>query len=79
MSAEPSKFQGFLKAFALMTTISSYFVGSVLLGIFIGRWLDKQFHTEVAFLVTGLLLGLGVAVTGIIIAIRRFLGGSSRE
>ncbi|MFD1637878.1 AtpZ/AtpI family protein [Evansella tamaricis] len=76
---EPSKFRGFVKALALMTTISSYFVGSILVGILGGRWLDKQFDTGSLYLVTGLLLGLGAAVTGIFFAIRQFLGDDFRE
>lgn len=76
---EPSKFRQYVKSFALMSTISSYFVGSVLVGIFGGRWLDQQFGTEVVFLVTGLLLGIGTAVTGIYFTIRRFLLGGDEE
>ncbi|MDQ0257191.1 F0F1-type ATP synthase assembly protein I [Evansella vedderi] len=73
---EPSKkFRQVVRLLALMSTISSYFVGSVLVGIFGGRWLDKQFDTGTTFLIIGLLLGIGTAVTGIYYAIRRFLGG----
>ncbi|UCZ53025.1 AtpZ/AtpI family protein [Bacillus shivajii] len=76
---DPSKIRQTMKFFALMTTISSYFVGCTLVGIFGGRWMDNYFDTGSLFLVTGLLLGLSAAVTGIYFTIRRFLGGDSDE
>ncbi|SDZ45651.1 Putative F0F1-ATPase subunit Ca2+/Mg2+ transporter [Evansella caseinilytica] len=74
---DPSKFRQTVKAFALMTTISSYFTGAILIGIFGGRWLDNHFGFQGLFLIIGFLLGLGTAVMGIYYAIRQFLGGGS--
>ena len=48
-----------LQAMALMSAIVSQLVGSILIGIFSGRWLDRQWGTEPIFLIIGLLIGLG--------------------
>ncbi|WP_416147765.1 AtpZ/AtpI family protein [Salipaludibacillus sp. HK11] len=72
--SEPSKNRHLMKAFALMTTISSYFVGSILLGIFGGRWLDNQLNGDGLYLVIGMLVGLTTATYGIVKAIQQFMG-----
>jgi ATP synthase protein I len=64
-----------LKAYALMSAILSSLVGSILIGIFAGRWLDKQFSTEPIFLIIGLLLGLGAGVYSTLLSIRYFYSG----
>ncbi|WP_088036773.1 AtpZ/AtpI family protein [Evansella clarkii] len=70
-------FQRIVRSLAIMTTISSYFIGSILMGIIAGRWLDNHFGTGGLFLAGGLLLGIGAAVTGIYYAVRRFLKDDS--
>lgn len=75
--AGSSKLRQVIKAMALMTTISSYLIGSVVLGVFVGMWADDYFGSEGIFLLLGLFLGLGTAVVGIYLAIRQFLGGGS--
>ncbi len=78
MTGSP-KLHHVIKAMALMTTLSSYFIGSIVLGVFVGMWADNYFGSGGIFLFIGFILGLAMAVMGIYIAIRRFLGGGSRE
>ncbi len=63
------------KAMALMTAITSQLVGSILVGIFGGRWLDRQIGTEPLFLVIGLLLGLAAGVYATIHTVQKFNSG----
>lgn len=74
---DPSKFRKIARAIALYSSISSYFVGSILIGIFSGRWLDNYFETNSLFLIIGFLFGLGAAIMGIYYAIKQFLGDDS--
>jgi F0F1-type ATP synthase assembly protein I len=64
-----------LKAYALMSAILSELVGSILIGIFLGKWLDRLVGTEPLFLIVGLLLGLGIGVYAMIHSIRHFFTG----
>lgn len=74
MPNEPkrSPYRSVLKAFALMSTISSYIIGAILLGVFGGRWLDEYFGTGGIFLVIMLLSGLIAAFYGIYSAVKKF-------
>jgi ATP synthase protein I len=62
------------KALGLMSAISAQLVGSILVGIFAGRWLDGTFETEPLFLIIGLLLGLGAGVYAMLRLIQQFSG-----
>ncbi|AZB40906.1 AtpZ/AtpI family protein [Bacillus sp. FJAT-42376] len=64
-----------LQAMALMSGILSHLVGSVLVGVFAGRWLDGYLHTVPLFLITGLLLGLSAGVYGMLKLIRHYFPG----
>jgi ATP synthase protein I len=64
-----------MKAMALMSGILSQLVGSILIGIFGGQWLDRQFGTFPLFLVIGLLLGLGTGVYAMIRLVQQFYSG----
>ena len=64
-----------LKAYALMSAILSQLVGSILVGIFLGRWLDRLTGTEPLFLVIGLLLGLGMGTFAMLRLVRQFYSG----
>ncbi|MBB6176143.1 F0F1-type ATP synthase assembly protein I [Anoxybacillus tengchongensis] len=66
------------RAIGLMTAISSQLVGSVLVGIFGGRFVDERFSTEPLFLVIGLLLGLSAGVYATIRLIRSFFSGEEK-
>ena len=75
--SEPSNNRQLMKAFALMTTISSYLVGAILIGVFGGRWVDDQFNGGGIFLVLGMLVGLATAIYGIFKAVQQFMGEDS--
>jgi ATP synthase protein I len=62
------------KAMALMSAITAQLVGSILLGIFAGRWLDEVFRTGPLFLIIGLLLGLSAGVYAMLRLIQHFSG-----
>ncbi|MBB6283088.1 AtpZ/AtpI family protein [Geobacillus subterraneus] len=60
------------QAMALMSAIVSQLVGSILIGIFGGRWVDNKFDTEPVFLIAGLLLGLAAGVYAMLRLIRQY-------
>ncbi|WP_209123365.1 AtpZ/AtpI family protein [Alkalihalobacillus sp. BA299] len=62
------------RAMALMTAITSYLVGPVVVGVLGGRWLDSYFNMSPLFMIIGLLLGLGSGVYGLIRLLGQFLG-----
>lgn len=63
------------RAMALYSTILSQLAGSVLIGIFLGRWIDGKCQTEPLFLVIGLLSGLAAGILAMLRTIRRFDSG----
>ncbi len=63
------------RAMALMTAISSQLVGSILIGIFAGKWLDRVINTGPLFLVIGLLLGLAAGIFAMLRTIRQYYKG----
>jgi ATP synthase protein I len=66
------------RAIGLMTAISSQLVGSVLVGIFGGRFLDEKWNTEPIFLIIGLLVGLAAGIYAMLRLIRSFFSGDER-
>ncbi|MGQ0418075.1 AtpZ/AtpI family protein, partial [Bacillus sp. HC-TM] len=50
-------------------------VGSILVGIFGGQWIDNKVGTFPLFLIIGLLLGLGTGVYAMIRLIRHYYSG----
>lgn len=62
------------RAMVLVSIISSYIVGGTVSGVFIGIWLGDQFGAKPFFLITCLLLGLGVGFYGVYKAIEPFIG-----
>lgn len=62
------------KAMALMSGISAQLVGSILIGIFLGKWLDEKMGTLPLFLIFGLLIGLATGIFSMLRLIRRFSG-----
>ncbi len=62
------------RAIGLMSAITSQLVGCTLVGLFGGRWVDRQLDSEPLFLVIGLLLGLAAGVFATLKTIRRFFG-----
>jgi len=63
------------QAMALMSAILSQLVGSILIGIFSGRWLDRTLGTEPLFLIFGLLIGLAAGVYAMLRLIQHFFSG----
>ncbi|WP_174734256.1 AtpZ/AtpI family protein [Mesobacillus harenae] len=63
------------QAMALMSAILSQLVGSVLIGIFSGRWLDRIAGTEPLFLIIGLLIGLAAGVYALLRLVHHFFSG----
>ncbi len=64
-----------LQAMALYSAILSQLVGSVLIGLFTGMWLDEQFGTAPLFLIMLLLAGLALGVWGMLQTVRKFESG----
>ncbi|WP_338450217.1 AtpZ/AtpI family protein [Niallia oryzisoli] len=60
------------KAIALMSAILSQLVGTILVGIFLGRWLDGLIGTAPLFLILGLLAGLATGIFAIFRTIQHF-------
>lgn len=64
-----------LQAMALMSAILSQLVGSTLIGIFGGRWLDGQFQTAPLLLIIGLLLGLAAGIYAMLRLVQHYFSG----
>ncbi|WP_026695995.1 AtpZ/AtpI family protein [Peribacillus kribbensis] len=64
-----------LKAMALMSAILSQIVGSVVIGVFGGRWLDRTAGTEPLFLIIGLLTGLAAGTYSMLRTVRHYFSG----
>lgn len=68
-----------MKAMALSTSIISYLVGPVLVGLFGGKWIDGLIETSPLFMIIGLLLGLAAGVYGLIRLVNGILGEDEDE
>ncbi|MGM7703074.1 AtpZ/AtpI family protein [Pseudalkalibacillus sp. Hm43] len=64
---------------ALMSGILSQLVGTILVGIFGGMWLDRTFDTAPFLMIIGLFLGLAAGVYGTIKLIQRFFGEEGEQ
>jgi ATP synthase protein I len=64
-----------LMAMALMSTILASLAGCTLIGVFTGRWLDKQWGTEPIFLIIGLFIGLAAGIYSMLVSVRHFFSG----
>ncbi|GIN20310.1 AtpZ/AtpI family protein [Siminovitchia fordii] len=60
-----------LYGMALYSAILGQLAGSVLAGIFIGRWLDEKTGLEPLFMIVCLLAGLTAGVFAVILTIRQ--------
>jgi F0F1-type ATP synthase assembly protein I len=64
-----------MQAMGLMSAIISQLVGSILIGVFAGQWLDGYLHTKPVFLIVGLLLGLATGIYGLLKLVHHFFSG----
>jgi F0F1-type ATP synthase assembly protein I len=64
-----------LQAMALVSIILSQLAGSVLIGLFSGRWADQWLDTEPLFLILGLLSGLAAGVFMMLRTVHHFFSG----
>lgn len=64
-----------LQAMALMSAILSQLVGSILIGIFAGRWIDGKIGTEPLFLIIGLFIGLAAGVYAMLRLVQHYYSG----
>ncbi len=64
-----------LHAMGLMSAILSQLVGSILIGIFCGKWIDGYLKTEPLFLILGLLLGLAAGVYAMLKLVHHYFSG----
>ncbi|PPA69600.1 AtpZ/AtpI family protein [Jeotgalibacillus proteolyticus] len=63
------------QAMALYSAILSQLAGSMLVGLFAGRWLDQKWNTEPLFLILGLLLGLTTGIYAMLRTVNHFNSG----
>jgi F0F1-type ATP synthase assembly protein I len=56
----------------LVSTVSFQLAGSILLGVFLGRYLDRWLGTTPWLMLVGLFLGLTAGITGIIKITKQF-------
>ncbi len=64
-----------LQGIAIYSAILSQLVGSVLIGIYAGMWMDRRYDTAPVFLVICLLAGLAIGVLALITTIRKYDSG----
>jgi len=53
--------------------VGFFVAGSILLGVFAGRWLDGKLNSEPLWTIVGLVLGIGVAFYGVYAMLRPFI------
>jgi ATP synthase protein I len=63
------------QAMALMSAILSQLAGSILVGIFAGRWLDGKAGTAPLFLIIGLFVGLAAGVYAMLRLVKHYYSG----
>ncbi len=64
-----------LQAMALYSAILSQLVGSVLIGVFTGMWLDERIGTAPFFMIICLVIGITAGVWAMLQTIRKFESG----
>ena len=63
------------QAMALTSMILSQLAGSVLIGVFSGRWMDDRFMTRPIFLIIGIFAGLAAGVYAVLATLRHYDSG----
>ncbi|WP_026691591.1 AtpZ/AtpI family protein [Alteribacter aurantiacus] len=72
--AENSEFRSLIRKMAIVGSISSYLLVTILIGVFGGLWLDGHFGTNGLYLILGFILGLGAGAYGVFSLVKRFMG-----
>jgi len=67
-----------LKAFALASTISVQFAASILVGWWLGRFLDRKLHTDPWLMLVGLLTGIVAGMVGVYHTVAHVFNNRSR-
>jgi ATP synthase protein I len=62
---------------ALYSAILSQLVGSILIGVFTGMWLDSKIGTTPLLLVLCLFIGLATGVIAMILSIQKYDSGDT--
>lgn len=62
---------------ALYSAILSQLVGSVLIGVFTGMWLDERFGTAPFFMIICLFIGITAGVWAMLQTVRKFESGDT--
>ncbi|WP_203363545.1 AtpZ/AtpI family protein [Bacillus sp. REN10] len=60
---------------ALYSSILAQLTGSILIGLFAGRWLDGKWNTDPLCMIIGLLLGLTIGIFLMFQSVRYFNSG----
>jgi ATP synthase protein I len=60
------------KAIVLVSAVSANLAGGTILGIFLGRYLDKLVSSKPIFTIIGLLLGLTAGIFGMVATVKKF-------
>lgn len=63
------------QAMALMSGILAQLAGSVLIGLFTGKWLDGRAGTAPLFLLIGLFLGLAAGIYAMLRLVKQYYSG----
>ena len=64
-----------LQAMALYSAILAQLVGSVLIGVFTGMWLDDKLGTAPFFMIICLFIGITAGVWAMLQTVRKFESG----
>ncbi len=64
-----------LQAMAIYSAILSQLVGSVLIGVFTGMWLDEKIGTAPFFMIICLFIGIAAGVWAMLQTVRKFESG----
>ncbi len=68
------------RVLALRLVGVGFFIGgSIVLGTFLGLWLDNKFNTKPIFMIAGLVLGIVVAAYGVYQMLLPLIGNSRNK
>lgn len=66
-----------LRAFATFGVVGFQIAIWIVMGLWVGRWLDSVIGTSPIFMIIGLLGGVAFGILGMILLIKRYLGDRS--